>query len=49
MWLVSGSTTTINDPKTIDEPNGVANYSIVRDEFGIKGGGGLRFSWVGFD
>jgi len=49
MWLVSDSTTMINDPKTIDEPNGVANYSIVRDEFGIKGGGGLRFSWVGFD
>jgi hypothetical protein len=27
----------------------IANYSVVRDDFGIRGGGGLRFSWVGFD
>jgi hypothetical protein len=31
----------------LDEP--IANYSVVRDDFGIRGGGGLRFSWVGFD
>ena len=31
----------------IDEP--IARYSFVRDDFGIRGGGGLRFSWVGFD
>jgi hypothetical protein len=50
MWLVSGSTTTLaNDPKPIDALNGVATYTVMRDEFGIKGGGGLRFSWVGFD
>jgi len=50
MWLVSGSTTTLaNDPKPIDELNGVATYTVMRDEFGIRGGGGLRFSWVGFD
>ena len=43
MWLLSDSTTTFADPL------GVATYSVVRDDFGIKGGGGLRFSWVGFD
>jgi hypothetical protein len=43
MWLVSGSTTRLADT------DGVATYSITRDDFGIKGGGGLRFSWVGFD
>jgi len=31
----------------IAEP--IANYSVTRDHFGIKGGGGVRFSWVGFD
>jgi len=43
MWLVSASTTRFADS------DGVATYSITRDGFGIKGGGGLRFSWVGFD
>jgi hypothetical protein len=43
MWLVSSSTTRFADV------NGVATYSVTRDDFGIKGGGGLRFSWVGFD
>jgi hypothetical protein len=43
LWLVSDSTTTFADP------NGIATYSVTRDDFGIKGGGGLRFSWVGFD
>ena len=43
MWLISGSTTPFADP------NGVASYSVMRDDFGIKGGGGMRFSWVGFD
>jgi len=41
--LVSDPTTTFADT------NGVATYTVVRDDFGIKGGGGLRFSWVGFD
>jgi hypothetical protein len=43
LWLVSGGKTEFSDP------GGVATYSIVRDDFNIKGGGGLRFSWVGFD
>ncbi len=43
LWLVSGSTTTFADP------GGVATYVVTRDDFGIKGGGGVRFSWVGFD
>jgi hypothetical protein len=43
LWLVSGSTTTFGDRA------GVASYSVMRDDFGIKGGGGLRFSWVGFE
>jgi hypothetical protein len=49
MWVVSGTTTAFTDPKTIDEPNPVASYTIERDKFDVKGGGGLRFSWVGFD
>jgi len=43
LWLVSDDTTEFADS------NGVAAYSVVRDDFNIKGGGGLRFSWVGFD
>ena len=42
LWLVSDSTTTFGDPS-------VGSFSVMRDDFGIKGGGGLRFSWVGFD
>jgi hypothetical protein len=41
MWLVSGSTTTFGDS--------VASFSVDRDNFGITGGGGVRFSWVGFE
>jgi hypothetical protein len=43
MWLLGGSTTTLGDR------GGVASFSVVRDDFGIKGGGGVRLSWVGFD
>jgi len=43
LWLVSGSTTMFKDS------DDVAAYSVTRDDFGIKAGGGLRFSWVGFD
>ena len=43
MWIVSGPTT------TFIAPNGAVSFSVLRDDFGIKGGGGLRFSWVGFD
>ncbi|MBW2494641.1 MAG: hypothetical protein JRE43_07805 [Deltaproteobacteria bacterium] len=43
LWLVSDDTTEFADSA------GVAAYSVVRDDFNIRGGGGLRFSWVGFD
>jgi hypothetical protein len=49
MWLVSGSTTTFGDSNGIDPNRSIASYSVERDSFGIKGGGGVRFSWVGFD
>jgi hypothetical protein len=43
MWLLSDSTTTFGDS------DGIASFSVERDNFGIRGGGGVRFSWVGFD
>jgi len=43
LWLLNGSTTSFRDDA------GVATYNVSRDNFGIKGGGGVRFSWVGFD
>jgi len=43
LWLLNGSTTSFSDS------NGIATYNVSRDNFGIKGGGGVRFSWVGFD
>ncbi len=43
LWLVSGTTNSFTDP------NGVASYRIVRDGLVVKGGIGLRWSWVGFD
>ena len=46
LWLVSGSTTRFAD---LNEAPRIASYSVMRDDFGIKGGAGLRFSWVGFD
>jgi hypothetical protein len=45
LWLVSDDTTEFGD----SGPVPVASYSVVRDDFNIRGGGGLRFSWVGFD
>jgi len=41
LWLVSSATTEFAD--------GIAAYSVERDDFDIRGGAGLRFSWVGFD
>ncbi|MCH8082608.1 MAG: hypothetical protein IH885_00070 [Myxococcales bacterium] len=41
MWLLGDTTTTWGDQ--------VASYSVMRDDFGIKGGGGIRLSWVGYD
>jgi hypothetical protein len=43
LWLVSGTTTSFTDP------NGSASYRVVRDDFVVKGGAGVRLSWVGFD
>jgi hypothetical protein len=36
-------------PDIADADGPIASYSVVRDDFSIRGGGGLRFSWVGFD
>jgi hypothetical protein len=43
LWLVTDDTTEFADS------SGIASYSVIRDDFNIKGGGGLRFSWVGYD
>jgi hypothetical protein len=43
LWLVSDKTNSVTDP------NGLASYSIERDDLTVRGGAGLRFSWVGFD
>jgi hypothetical protein len=42
LWLISDPTTTFSDPA------GLATYTVTRDEFGVRGGAGLRFSWMGF-
>lgn len=42
MWL-------LNDPTThFADSSGVAAYTVERDGFGIRGGAGFRFSWMGF-
>jgi hypothetical protein len=43
LWLVSGKTHGVMDP------NGLASYSVERDDLVIKGGAGVRLSWMGFD
>jgi hypothetical protein len=43
LWLVSDKTNSVTDP------NGFASYSVERDDLTVKGGAGIRFSWVGFD
>ncbi len=43
LWLISDSTTSFTDP------NGIASYSVERDDLSIRGGVGIRLSWVGFD
>jgi hypothetical protein len=43
LWLVSDKTNSVTDP------NGVASYSVERNDFFFKGGAGIRLSWVGFD
>jgi hypothetical protein len=42
LWLVSDKTNSVTDP------NGFASYSVERDDLTVKGGAGIRFSWVGF-
>jgi hypothetical protein len=43
LWLISEETNSFADPK------GLASYSVVRDDFVVRGGAGVRLSWVGFD
>ncbi len=43
LWLISDSTTSFTDP------NGIASYSVERDDLSIRGGAGIRVRWVGFD
>ena len=43
LWLVSDKTNSVTDSA------GVASYSVERDDLVVKGGAGIRFSWVGFD
>jgi len=43
LWLVSEETNRFADP------NGIASYTVVRDDFVVRGGAGIRLSWVGFD
>ena len=44
LWLLSDPTTEFSDPG----PTGFASFAVERDEFGIRGGAGVRFSWMGF-
>jgi len=43
LWLVSDKTNAFTDSA------GVASYTVKRDDLVVKGGAGLRFSWVGTD
>jgi hypothetical protein len=43
LWLISEETNSFADP------NGLARYSVARDDFVVRGGAGVRLSWVGFD
>jgi hypothetical protein len=43
LWLLNDDTTSFTDA------DGFAHYSVTRDDFVVKGGAGLRMSWVGFD
>ncbi len=43
LWLVSGTTTSFTDP------NGVRELPRERDDLVVRGGAGVRLSWVGFD
>ena len=41
LWLLSDDTTSFGDS--------FASYRVEREDLGIRGGGGLRLSWVGWD
>jgi len=43
LWLLNDDTNSFTDA------DGFAHYSVKRDDFVVKGGVGLRMSWVGFD
>ena len=43
LWMVSDDTSSFTDA------DGFARYSVQRDDFVVRGGVGLRLSWVGFD
>ncbi len=43
LWLLNDDTTSFTDA------DGFAHYSVKRDDFVVKGGAGVRLSWVGFD
>jgi hypothetical protein len=43
LWLLSDQANSVTDP------NGFASYSVERDDLTVKGGAGIRVSWVGFD
>jgi hypothetical protein len=36
------------DSVTTDTDFPVASYQVTRDEFEVRGGAGVRFTWVGF-
>jgi len=42
LWLLSDPATTFSDSQ------GLASYTVERDDFGVRGGAGVRFSWMGF-
>ena len=44
LWLLSDPTTEFSNLG----PTGFASFTVRRDEFGIRGGAGVRFSWLGF-
>jgi hypothetical protein len=54
LWLVSDKTNSVTgynvpDPDDPVDPYPVASYSVERDDFAVRGGVGVRLSWVGFD
>ena len=43
LWLISDPTTEFSSG-----PTGFGSFTVERDAFGIRGGAGVRFSWMGF-